>query len=133
MQVCSSTTVDMISHATPISAARTCRRSESIALSWRRYGPHVEGISSVRLSHGEAVDGAQVYDPRTPRRAQKEGRAQSQKARPQAESYVAFRPLRNGRLVAAGNPPGPEQVFVGQAASDDAADCHAEAVGVVHV
>src|SRR5437763_14647622 len=98
------------------------------ALVWRCNGPHVEGIPSVRLPDWEAVDGAQVYDPRTARRTQKEGRAQSQQARPEAQDYATLGSFRRPgfRSVLAGNPPGPEQVFVRQAASDDAGNRETE-------
>src|SRR3954470_13198325 len=113
-----------------------CKLQSKSALSWRRYGPSVEGISSVRLLGAKADRGAKVYDPRTPCRAQKAVDREPEKARAEAEGYAALGigPRRGIRQsVSAGNPPGTQQVFVGQAASDDAANDNVESFGVVNV
>lgn len=45
---------------------------DDLALEWRQHGGFaVEGISTVRLTDGRSAQGAQVYDPRAPRRTQK--------------------------------------------------------------
>ena len=69
-----------------------------MALQWRRHGQAVEGISRVRLPHGKAVDGAQVYDHRAPRSAQRKGRAQSPQAR-RMLAEIQHQPHRAGPLA----------------------------------
>src|SRR5438552_2426295 len=58
------------------------------ALLWRRDGKDVRGVSTLRLGNEKTAHGAQVYDRGTSRRAQKEVRAEPQKARTETQDQA---------------------------------------------
>src|SRR5262245_35654399 len=61
------------------------------ALSWRRHGPSVERVSSVRLLNAETAHGSQSRSCRAARSAQGEVRAESTEAWSKTEAQILGR------------------------------------------
>src|SRR5581483_801584 len=83
--------------------ARRADGDPNRAVSWTSNGRSAERMANVRLPHGEAVDGAQVYDPRASRRAQKRAALDLTKrgSKPKSTSEFRFsrRPYRRSSAV----------------------------------
>jgi len=104
------------------------------ALSWGQHGPTVEGIPSVRSRDTAATHGIESDVGSSRSRVPRAGCQESEQTRAEAQGYTARRFPRPWRLVRARlKSLLARQGLVGESLAHDAADRHAEAVGVVHV
>src|SRR5262245_59404254 len=110
------------------------RRTPRSALSWRRHGPSIEGISSVRCADAQAPHGVEDDNRRAPCRAQSARRRESQEARPETQ-ILTVKPHVSSRaatelLDTLGLVAWSDQLRIHQAASDDSAQRRIEAFGI---